>query len=187
MDVGEFITDEELARQARAGSSSAFDALAERFRGRVLQHLRGRTPRLQDREDLAQETFIRARQSLAQYDPARPFGPWLLTIASRLAVSRLRSARPASDVAALDLADDAADPGDAASRADLSEAIWARLADVLPPAQLDVVRLRYAHDLSVREIAQRTRRTQIHVRVLLHRARQRMLKSGALNEFRLDG
>lgn len=42
-------------------------------------------------EDVAQETFIRAFHSLHRFDPARPFRPWVLSIAANLARNRLRS------------------------------------------------------------------------------------------------
>jgi RNA polymerase sigma-70 factor (ECF subfamily) len=44
----------------------------------------------------------------------------------------------------------------------------------LPPAQREVVALRYLQDFSIEEIAKVTRRTRGAVRILLHRARSRL-------------
>jgi RNA polymerase sigma-70 factor (ECF subfamily) len=47
---------------------------------------------LDDAEDIAQETFLRAWKYLKRFDATRPLRPWLLSIASNLASNRRRSA-----------------------------------------------------------------------------------------------
>src|SRR2546422_197850 len=47
----------------------------------------------EEARDLAQETFARAFLCLDRYDPDRPFGAWLFTIAARLATDKLRRRR----------------------------------------------------------------------------------------------
>ncbi|MCJ7733959.1 MAG: RNA polymerase sigma factor [Anaerolineales bacterium] len=44
----------------------------------------------QEAEDLTQEAFLRAYQQLAHYDPARPFGPWMRTLAANLCYNHLK-------------------------------------------------------------------------------------------------
>ncbi|MDR3573675.1 MAG: RNA polymerase sigma factor [Anaerolineaceae bacterium] len=41
-------------------------------------------------EDVTQEAFIRAFQSISKFDPERPFRPWVLSIAANLARNRQR-------------------------------------------------------------------------------------------------
>ena len=53
--------------------------------------------------------------------------------------------------------------------------LWA-LARTLSPSQYDVLWLRYAEALSIQEIARVTRKSQVHVRVTLYRARVAMAK-----------
>lgn len=45
-----------------------------------------------DAKDVAQDVFVRVHASLNRYDPMRPVGPWLKTIAYRTAQDHLRSA-----------------------------------------------------------------------------------------------
>jgi RNA polymerase sigma-70 factor (ECF subfamily) len=44
----------------------------------------------QEAEDLTQEAFIRAYQKLSRYDPSRPFGPWMRTLAANLCFNHIK-------------------------------------------------------------------------------------------------
>lgn len=46
-----------------------------------------------DAEDVAQETFIRAHRAIARFDTSREMRPWLLRIATNLARNKRRSMR----------------------------------------------------------------------------------------------
>lgn len=45
-----------------------------------------------DAEEIAQESLVRALGNASRYDPARPFRPWLFTIAANLGRDRTRGA-----------------------------------------------------------------------------------------------
>lgn len=47
-----------------------------------------------DLEDAVHDTFVTALQRASTYDPSRPVAPWLLGIAFRMGVARVRTARP---------------------------------------------------------------------------------------------
>lgn len=59
----------------------------------VLDVMRLRGVPRSDRKDVAQKALIRAFKSIDGYDPARPFLPWLKTIAHRSAADHLRHLR----------------------------------------------------------------------------------------------
>jgi RNA polymerase sigma-70 factor (ECF subfamily) len=168
------LSDEQLAAKARAGCSWAFDELAARCRPGLLRHLRRRTTCPQDAEDLAQDTFLKAFQNLTRYDTGRPFVAWLLTIAKRLAISHSRGRREWSALGEWDLAG-GPDPQVAAAEAEAVGNLWARARRDLTPSQYRALYLRCADEKSVRDIARQMDLTQIHVKVLLHRARRRLL------------
>ena len=168
-------TDEELARRAQAGSSSALAELLVRHRPGLVRFLQGRVRRPQDSEDLAQEALLRACRYLDRHDADRPFGPWLLTIAANLAVSHWRALRPTTDI---DHADVAA-PESGFHQADIQERaqeLWRLAREHLSPRQYEAMWLHYAREHSVKEVARDLGLTQIHVRVLLFRARGKLLK-----------
>ena len=168
-------TDEELARDARAGREAAFEALVCRYENPVFLFLRARTGNVHDAEDLTQQTFVKVYRSLNRYDAKYRFKPWLYTIAGRLAVShyRVRTAVPVEPGAL-----DAVDPRTPDLDLSASEAAgrlwdWARLR--LKPGEFTALWLRFQEDLSVAEIATTMQKTHGHVKVLLFRGRRRLL------------
>ncbi len=163
-------TDEELAREARAGSRRSFDELARRYKRRLFVYLRPRLGSDEDAEDLVQETFLKLYRNIGGYDPAFKFSTWLYTSANRLAIDAFRR-RPAERVAKVaerdvDIPDPSAGPESGSGAAELWEA-----ARTLGGDRFRVLWLRYGEDLSVEEIAAVLGRTRLAVRVLLHRAR----------------
>ena len=87
------LTDADLVRQALDGSQPACRDLVARYAPVAISFI-GRM--IQDRalaEDLAQDTFFRAFQRLASYDPQRRFLSWFLQIAHNVTVDHLRRKR----------------------------------------------------------------------------------------------
>src|SRR5690349_13989928 len=117
---------EELAVRARDGCRASFDELVIRYRPRLVAFVARRLADPGDAEDVAQETFLRAYDRLAQYDPSRPFATWLFTIGKNVAVNhaiargrrdaRDRNSRPA-EAAAEAAIEDGAGAGDLWPRA----------------------------------------------------------------------
>ena len=169
---------EDLARQARDGSSAAFADLVARYVERLFRYLRHKAPTNHDAEDLVQETFLRAFSSIRSYQPGRRFSTWLFTIATRLAISRHRARRPQVNIEGMDLPDaKVGSPHDAAAQREQHDSLWALAAEVLPESHFAALWLRYAEDMPMKEIAAVLSKTRIHVKVMLHRARQRLLLS----------
>jgi RNA polymerase sigma-70 factor (ECF subfamily) len=73
-----------------ADGSESFDGLYRRWRGDVVALCRKLLIEQSDAEDAAQEAFLRAWLARDRYSPARPFWPWLSTIARRVCVDRRR-------------------------------------------------------------------------------------------------
>ncbi len=164
-------SDEKLAVRAADGSGECFEELVCRYSLRLYRYLRPKTVSDQEAEDLIQETFRKAFQAIAQFDPNYRFSTWLFTIAHRLAVSLFRSRKaPAED---RDLGDDSLNPEGLFIRRQEAQNLWT-LARRLPRRQYEVLWLRYTEDLSVEEIARVMKTTSPHVRVLLHRGRTKL-------------
>jgi RNA polymerase sigma-70 factor (ECF subfamily) len=163
-------TDEELAREARAGSPRSFDELARRYKRRLFVYLRPRLESDEDAEDLVQETFLKLYRNIGSYDPAFKFSTWLYTSAGRLAIDayRKRAAKRAERIAERDV--DIPDPSSVREDPAGRSALW-ETARTLGRDRFRVLWLKYGEDLSVEEIAAILGRTRLAVRVLLHRAR----------------
>jgi RNA polymerase sigma-70 factor (ECF subfamily) len=83
-------TDRELATRAQAGDRVAFGLLVDRHAAAVRRVARAVLNDLDDADDAAQDAFLSAMVKLKQYDPQRPFGPWLTRIAVNAATDRRR-------------------------------------------------------------------------------------------------
>lgn len=148
-------TDEQLARGVQRGRASDLAQLVERHHSPLLGFLYRLTGG--DRllaEDLTQETFLRVLRSIKQYQPSRPFKPWLYAIAVNVARDHFKRAETRHAVTLTDeelLA--LPDPIDldeaiAIDGPRLTAAIMA-----LPAHQREAIILRYDQDLSLAEIA----------------------------------
>ena len=169
-------TDEELAREARAGSRRSFEELALRYKRRLFVYFRPRLGSDQDAEDLVQETFLKLYRNIRNYDPALRFSTWLYTSANRLAISSYRRKKIAAGRLGVEVADDSTDLAVRSAAGETrSTGLW-DAAKTLGGNQYRVLWLRYGEELSVDEIARSLGRSRLAVRLLLHRARTNLMK-----------
>lgn len=172
-------TDEELAARAAAGSRPSFEELVSRYSLRLFHFLRSRSGSDEDVEDLVQETFLKAYRNIGRYDSERRFSTWLYTIALRLSISRHRSRRERP----LPLSPEGPEhpsPGPQESLISKEESreagsLWL-IARTMKANEYEVLWLRYAEEMPVKEIARAMKRSLVGVRVLLHRSRVKLGK-----------
>src|SRR3989442_4551269 len=79
-----------LVARARAGDRAAFGVLVERFAAPARRVARAVLDDPDDADDAAQDALLAALVKLQQYDPRRPFGPWLMRIVANAATDRRR-------------------------------------------------------------------------------------------------
>ena len=107
------------------------------------------TGHAEDGDDAAQDAFLSALDRLETYDPSRPFGPWLLRIASNAAIDlvRRRTVRTALPLEPY-VASGGPGPAEVTEAADIRRELTAALAQ-LPERQRAAVTLfdveGYAH------------------------------------------
>jgi RNA polymerase sigma-70 factor (ECF subfamily) len=125
-----------------------------------------------DAEALAQEAFLRAWASWDRYAPARPFWPWVSTIARRLCIDQARRQRRAAAHPTPPVDDIPPSEPDEAVIA-LDEYAWARAAlAALRPSQQRVLHLREVDGWSYDDIATHEGVSVESVRGALKRSRQ---------------
>ena len=78
MDIDQ---ESKIIRRILSGEHEAYALLVEKYKGPVYNLASRLTGRHQDKEDLAQEIFIRAFEALERFDETKRFFPWLYTIA----------------------------------------------------------------------------------------------------------
>ncbi len=162
-------SDEELASFARSGQIQAFDELVRRHWAGIRRFLLGYLPHGSS-DDIAQETFLRAYRKIEQYDDNRPFLPWLFTIARRLALNEIRRKNRKAEVSLPDHSPEEAQEPEPASFGPL----WQLAKDRLSADSYAVLRLHYAEDLSIEEVAKVLGKGKIATKVMLHRARKKL-------------
>ena len=82
--------DAELARLAAGGDDRAFADLMRRHQEPLFRLLRRYLGSADEAQEAAHEAFVAAWGALRRYDPERPFGTWLRTIAINKARDRGR-------------------------------------------------------------------------------------------------
>lgn len=182
--------DRELTRRCLAGDERAYRELVERYRRQVYSVALRMVRTAEDAEDLTQETFVRMFRALDRYDPARPFGAWLFTIATRLSIDHIRRRRlkPMSlfqrdqatdEEYVIEVEDPGLKPDEVAARREEERGAQDLIAS-LPEHYRVVVVLRHQQDLSYEEIAEALHLPIGTVKARIHRAR-------ALLKQRLEG
>lgn len=174
------LTAEELAARVQEGSQAEYTVLVNRFGPRLYSYFNHRIGNREDCEDLVQDTFLKAFQNIGRYDRRLPFATWLYTIGTRRAVDFYRSRKNRMTVPITEEVPTAGDPHESAVRSEERRNLWVR-ARALPRKQYDALWLRYAEDMSVKDIARAMGITRVHAKVLLYRGRVRLAREQRLH------
>jgi len=172
-------SDEDLVRATLAGDARAFEALLGRHEARVLRLLRFLGVPPVDREDVAQNVFLRVFRHLGRYRPGRPFEAWLYRITVNAAHDhRAGLARTRAGIVDRDSSPEPIlDPQDAPDAVADRSALRARLErslDALSERERAVFVLREIEGLDGLAVARALGITRITVRRHLGRARERL-------------
>jgi len=187
------LTDTQLVNRTLEGDMSAFGVLVDRYRGLVYGlacHVLGR---FHDAEDVAQEAFIKAYDSLASLKDKTKFGNWLRVITLNLCKMWLRKSMRESlfeppslhgeeddEESALFCKEDIASslatditPEDICINKEFQETVFTALS-ALPPKNQAVITLFYLDDFSYKEIGDFLNLPVSTVQSRLQRARKQL-------------
>jgi len=167
------MTDEDLARHSQGGDFAAFEELVRRYENRIYSFLHQSCGHDADAREATQDTFVRAFEAIARFDPNRLFASWLFAIARRKGIDCYRARIPDGGGPAPEEADPS-DPAELLARREEAADLWRRARRLLPEAQFQALWLRYAEDMDLVQIARVLGKTQTHVKVLLFRARHKL-------------
>ena len=171
--------DVRLMLAFRNGDERAFDALFERWAGRVLRFVERMVREPGVAEELVQETFLRVWRARERYAPEARFSTWLFTIAGNAARNELRrpfrgaahdSLDEEREGAKLELAADDPPTDEVVDARRTGHGLEAALA-ALPGRQREALWLRAVEGLSYAEVAQALETSEKSVKALIHRAR----------------
>jgi RNA polymerase sigma-70 factor, ECF subfamily len=167
-----------LMARAQDGDGGAYRRLLQEVTPylRSLAASRHRDP--SDAEDAVQDILLTIHAVRQTYDPTRPFRPWLVTIANRRLVDRLRrQGRLRSRETALTSHHETFP----ARQANLEQEISYRheleaILDNLPPGQQQAIRLLKLQEMSLKEAATATGLSVTALKGAMHRALKNLRK-----------
>ena len=172
--------DDSCLRLAQQGDTQAITQLVETYQKMVFNLCYRMLGERTEAEDAAQEALIKAITKLHLYDPARPFKPWILRIASNECIDRIR--RNKQTVSLDGMGEDGAwewkagyspNPETQVLHHEQQVKIQALL-ERLPPVDRTIVTLFYWDGFSYTEIAEVTDLTISAIKSRLFRARRMM-------------
>jgi RNA polymerase sigma-70 factor, ECF subfamily len=147
-------SEAQLIARVQDGDAEAFDTLVSNYLRRVVAIAYAIVRNGHDAEDLAQEAFVKAYQSIGRFQAGAPFGPWISRIVTNLSLDVVKHRRR---IRHEELAgSEPASRRDDAELPAMSNAIAARIdaaIESLPEMQRIVARLNLVEGLGAAEIA----------------------------------
>lgn len=171
------LSDDKLVERIRAGESRLYAIIMRRYNQRLYRCARSIVRDEVEAEDVVQQAYVSAYQSLDRYRGGSKLGTWLARITINEALGRIRRNRrlqplpesPVSEEAALHAVTHG-DPESGASRGEIAELLEETI-DELPESYRVVVVMRDVDGMSTAETAEALDMSPENVRVRLHRAR----------------
>ena len=171
-------SDADLVQSVQSGDEKAFETLVAKYRIRIYTAISAFIDNPQDREDIAQETFINAYRNLHQLSKPERLGSWLDRIAQNQCRDWMRKNRvqtvPIDEVEEnLPNSDDSPEQSsvEAERRRIIAQAI-----EALPQAERQIARAHYLEDASHDELVSRHDISYQSVSGRLFRAKRRLAK-----------
>jgi RNA polymerase sigma-70 factor, ECF subfamily len=169
MSEADHLLDDHALAAAAQADPRQFRALYERYAGRVFGYIFVRVHDRPTAEDLTAQVFLKALENIDRYQPSGSFAGWIFTIASNITRSYFRKAASQFPLdESLDaMIDDIDLPQQIERHEELSR--LAALVAKLDEDRRELLRLRYASELTFAEIGEVVGKTEGAVKMALHR------------------
>lgn len=171
--------DNEIISRVLRGEQSAYAELVNRYQGYVFTLVLRMIKSREDAEEVAQDVFVKAYRSLADFRGESKFSTWLYTITNTTSITFLRKKK--LEIHSLDNEKvfELADSKDSGLRANLVEqksrmTMVTRAIALLSPDDAEIITLFYKVEQSLDEIGKILGLETNTVKVRLHRARTRL-------------
>jgi RNA polymerase sigma-70 factor (ECF subfamily) len=169
----------EYIEKAKKGDQVAFTYLLDHYWNEVYGFMLKRTENETDTEDIAIETFSKAFDKIATYNPEFQFNTWLIAIAKNVHIDMLRKKKSTIFVEITNeenqLAYTIADTTPSVEDALIIEQNLSRLLQFikeLKPHYQEVIQLRYFQEMSYQEISEQLNEPLSNVKIKLLRAKK---------------
>ncbi len=175
--------EQELVTRAQNGDTEAFNPLLRKYQQKIFRLIYRQVHDHETAKDLCQEVFLKAWQALPKFNGQSVFYTWLYKIAVNCSIDFLRKQNKQIIFACEALPQNADDvlpmiqmqpsPCQILEKEELGHTIR-RAVHQLPLSQRRMFRLRYFHELPIKQIALRMNKSESTVKTTLHHARQKL-------------
>ena len=171
------IDDSRLAKMSAEGDNGAFSELILRYHKSLKQFVYLYCMNSSDTEDICQETYRKAFQSISQYNPEYKFKTWLFYIARNNTIDHMRRKNLYTTVNIGESTDNGnADPKEDTSPEDkmIDNQLYnsfLKIIDGLPEKYREIARMRFVGEFCYDEIAKEVNLPLNTVRTRIRRAR----------------
>jgi RNA polymerase sigma-70 factor (ECF subfamily) len=174
--------EESLVRRAQNRDQEAFAQLYEEHFDRIYRYLTLRIGNETEAEDMTQQVFLNALQSISSFKwRGTPFSAWLFRIAHNQAVDYLRKRKRTALPLDESLASNDSNPQLVAEyKLDIEQLLSAT--KQLTQAQREVISLRFTSELSIAQVAEVMGKSQGAVKALQHSAMVALRKALSVTE-----
>jgi len=175
----------EQIKKAQNGDSQAFSRIYDAYSGKLFRYIRLKISSRQHAEDILQEVFVKIWRGLPNYDQEKgTFNAWVYRVAANALNDFLRKIYRAPET--LEMSEefesskapwqqDATDMGKVLD-AELSLKQLGSLMSGIPEVYQKVIEYRFIQDLTVEETAELLGKTNLAVRLIQHRAINKLKK-----------
>ena len=179
-------TDKEIINRVLKGEQQLYAELVNRYQNFVFTITLRYAQQREDAEEVAQDVFVKAYRSLADFRGDSKFSTWLYTIVTTSCITFLRKKKLETSSLDNERVFEMADNQDSGMRANQVEqkskvAMVNEAIKMLSPDDATIITLFYKGEQSLEEIGQAMKLESNTVKVRLHRARQRLKEKMEMN------
>lgn len=173
-----FETDIFYLQQIISGNVRAYAFLVEKHKEMVFSIALKILHNREDAEEIAQDAFVKAYQSLSGFKNEAKFSTWLYRIVYNSAISKVRKKKlelsPLDDSTINNYTDDHVEPNIFLVEEPDQYELLQKALQMLPEDENVIVSLFYQNDSSIEDISSITGLTVANVKVKLHRIRKKL-------------
>jgi RNA polymerase sigma factor (sigma-70 family) len=171
-------TEPYLIEKALQGDSTAFGQLVQKYQAFVFTIVIRIVKVREEAEEVAQDTFIKAYESLSSFRGDSKFSSWLYSIAYRKALDALRKNKKNNNLELIEeiTEDDTSTIENALTYIEEKERkeVIQKCIKELPEQEAAIITFFYFEELSIKEISKITELSEDNVKVKLFRSRKKM-------------
>jgi len=167
----------ELVKKAKNGEAEAFGLIYDLYLDRIFRFVYLKVSNREEAEDLVQQVFMKAWEAINRFeDEGLPFSSWLYRIARNLVIDFYRTQKINLT---LEEGVGIVHPDDLEEKMERSQGQQEiqKILNQLTDEQKDIIILRFVNDLSYKEIAKITKKNPATLRILQHRALNKLRKN----------